>query len=92
MKRQEIPYRMPDGSTNWLQPGSQAHQSTPYVHGDFYSMKASEIHSITFSRDALVLFFEGPEKATETLILEPFVDGQTVPTFQVQPWMYAPTP
>lgn len=26
MKRQEIPYRMPDGSTNWLQPGSQAHQ------------------------------------------------------------------
>jgi hypothetical protein len=26
MKRQEIPYRMPDGSTNWQQPGSQAHQ------------------------------------------------------------------
>lgn len=26
MKRQETPYRMPDGSTNWLQPGSQAHQ------------------------------------------------------------------
>ena len=26
MKRQEIPYVMPDGSTNWLQPGSQAHQ------------------------------------------------------------------
>lgn len=67
-------------------------QSTRYVHGDFYNMKASEIHSITFSRDALVLFFEGPEKTSETLILEPFVDGQTVPTFQVQPWMYAPTP
>lgn len=66
--------------------------STPYVRGDFYSMKASEIHSITFSRDALVLFFEGPEQVTKTLILEPFVDGVTVPTFQVQPWMYAPTP
>lgn len=23
--RKEIPYRMPDGSTNWLQPGSRAH-------------------------------------------------------------------
>ena len=67
-------------------------QSTRYVHGDFYSMKASEIHSITFSRDALVLFFEGLEQTSETLILEPFVDGVTVPTFQVQPWMYAPTP
>ena len=67
-------------------------QSTRYVHGDFYSMKASEIHSITFSRDALVLFFEGPEQTSETLILEPFVDGVTVPTFQVQPWMYAPAP
>ena len=66
--------------------------STRYVHGDFYSMEASEIHSITFSRDALVLFFEGPEQTSETLILEPFVDGVTVPTFQVQPWMYAPTP
>lgn len=24
--RREIPFRMPDGSTNWLQPGSRAHQ------------------------------------------------------------------
>lgn len=23
--RSEIPFRMPDGSTNWLQPGSRAH-------------------------------------------------------------------
>ena len=67
-------------------------QSTRYVHGDLYNMKASDIHSIAFSRDALVLFFEGPEKTAETLILEPFVDGVTVPTFQVQPWMYATAP
>jgi hypothetical protein len=62
--------------------------STKYGHGEFYNMAAQDIHSIDFSRDALVLFFEGPELTTDTVILEPFVDGQTVPTFNVQPWMY----
>lgn len=26
LMRKEIPYRMPDGTTTWLQPGSRAHQ------------------------------------------------------------------
>lgn len=61
-----------------------------YECGQFYSMRAHEIHSIRFSRDAVVLFFEGPEVTAETMILEPFVEGRRVPTFHVAPWMYQP--
>lgn len=59
-----------------------------YTCGEFYSMEASQVHSIEFSCDAVVLFFEGPELTKFTTILQPFVGGKTVPTFQVQPWMY----
>lgn len=82
------------GAPGYLQPGqvsepaSYAAVGTRYDAGEFYSMKAAEIHSIEFSRDACVLFFEGPQVTSEVTVLEPFVDGRKVPTFQVQPWMY----
>lgn len=63
-------------------------ETSVYAAGELYSMRASHVHSIEFSRDAVVLFFEGPELTKFTTILQPFVDGKTVPTFQVQPWMY----
>jgi hypothetical protein len=59
-----------------------------YRNGDTYSMKAEEIHSIIFGRDTWVLFFEGPEKSKNSLILEPFVDGERIPTFKTEEWMF----
>lgn len=56
--------------------------------GEWYSMAAQEIHSIKFAKDTQVLFFEGPSIKDNSLILEPFVDGKTVKTFKVEPWMF----
>lgn len=63
-----------------------------YETGDEYSMKADEVHSIFFSRGAVVLFFEGPTVSDRSIILEPFVDGEVIPTFKVEPWMFKRTP
>lgn len=76
--------------TEGLEPARYVRDTTRYDHGEFYNMKATDIHSIDFSRDAVVLFFEGPEVSADTVILEPFVNGKTVLTFNVQPWMYQP--
>jgi hypothetical protein len=62
--------------------------SNTYVAGDVYAMKHDEIHSIRFSKGAKVLFFEGPEVAQESVFLEPFSNGKTIPTFKVEPWMF----
>lgn len=59
-----------------------------YNQGDTYSMKHDEIHSIFFGRGAKVLFFEGPTVTHATKILEPYVDGFHIPTFEVRPWMF----
>lgn len=69
-------------STYW------GHRDYRYAVGEWYSMKAEEIHSIKFSADAMVLFFEGPQQANTTRILEPSVDGHRVQTFMVAPWMF----
>lgn len=70
--------------------GIDTYEGTAFAYraGDSYSMKADEIHSIYFSRGAKVLFFEGPTIADESLILEPYVDGEVVSTFKVEPWMF----
>lgn len=72
----------PIGIASWL------YTDTVYEAGDCYAMKAHQIHSIFFSRGAIVLFFEGAKKVHESLILEPVVDGEVVPTFKVEPWMF----
>ena len=59
-----------------------------YGEGDVYGMLADEIHSIKFSRNAVVLFFEGPAMREGTHILEPVVDGDRLPTFRCEPWMF----
>lgn len=59
-----------------------------YHQGDTYNMKASEIHSISFMKDCVVLFLEGPRLTDISVILEPWSDGQRVPTYGVQPWMF----
>lgn len=66
------------------------YQPRERVHtaGQWYGMRAHEIHSIHFDRDTTVLFFEGPELTSKTVALEPVVDGERVPTFEVRPWMF----
>lgn len=59
-----------------------------YKAGDTYQMKAEEIHSIYFGRDTYVLMFEGPAKTDTSKVLEPVVDGQRIPTFKVEEWMF----
>lgn len=62
--------------------------SKTYNEGDVYAMTHEQIHSIRFSRDAMVLFFEGPEVTESSLVLEPWSSGKRVPTFETRPWMF----
>ena len=59
-----------------------------YTAGQWYFMTHDQIHSIKFSKDAMVLVFEGDSKTDQTLILEPYVFGQAIPSFKVEDWMF----
>lgn len=60
-----------------------------YKEGQTYSMTHEEIHSITFSKGAIVLFFEGPENTeSESVILEPLINGQTISTYEKKSFMF----
>lgn len=59
-----------------------------YRVGDWYGMTRDQVHSIIFSDDAVVLFLEGPQVTDTTIILEPWVDGEVLPTFKTEPWMF----
>lgn len=61
-----------------------------YDIGDVYTMSHDQIHSIKFSRDAVVLFFEGPELKDSSIILQPYIDGKVIPTSEVKEWMFEP--
>jgi hypothetical protein len=74
--------------TRTLDAQSYDEVSTVYGAGDTYGMRYHEIHSIYFSKDAEVLFFEGPNVTTETTILEPWSNGDVVPTFESPDWMF----
>lgn len=56
--------------------------------GEWYGMKHNEIHSIRFSRDALVLFIEGQAHTNTTQVLEPWVQQRRIPTMKVEDWMF----
>lgn len=66
-----------------------AASSTTYVYGDWYGMTHEEIHSISFSRDAVVLFIEGQQITDKSFYIEPHVGGETIPTMKTEPWMFA---
>ena len=61
---------------------------TIYNKGQMYSMKAEQVHSIFFSKGAVVLFFEGPNRSDSSSVLEPVSNGRVIPTFKVEPWMF----
>lgn len=62
--------------------------TTTYAQGQCYSMEYHQIHSIQFSKGAVVLFIEGPDVINISTILQPFVGGKEVPTFAREPWMF----
>lgn len=68
--------------------GHYTRYTNRYEVGQWYFMSHDRIHSITFSKDAMVLVFEGDTKTDTTTILEPFVDGKRVETFKVEDWMF----
>lgn len=61
-----------------------------YKPGQWYFLKFDQIHSIKFSKDAIVLVFEGDSKTDTTTVLEPRVNGSTIRTFKVEDWMFKP--
>jgi hypothetical protein len=62
-----------------------------YGAGEVYSQLSADIHSIRFSKDAVVLFLEAPERTGITHILEPVHGGKRVPTFKTEDWMFSHT-
>tara|TARA_R110000851_G_scaffold70863_1_gene157974 strand:+ start:129 stop:650 length:522 start_codon:yes stop_codon:yes gene_type:complete len=62
--------------------------STRYEAGDTYSMLAEQLHSINFSKGAIVLFFEGEQKSDESYIIEPVVSGSLIPTYESKKYMF----
>lgn len=70
------------------QPSYWLRTTRNYSVGDTYSMTHDQIHSIKFGRGARVLFFEGPQKTAQGVMLEPWVDGKCIPTFRTEPWMF----
>lgn len=71
--------------------GRWRYEDTQFTEGQCYSMRSHEVHSIFFSRGAIVLFFEGPSAAESSIVIEPVVNGETIPTLEVKPWMFKRT-
>jgi hypothetical protein len=63
-------------------------QTTSYGKGKTYSMQPDEIHSVVFDKGTVVLFLESPQLKTQSVMLEPWVNGKCVPTFRTEPWMF----
>lgn len=61
---------------------------TCYSEGGIYRMKAEEIHSIIFSKDALVLMQEDTEELDASMFIEPVVNGEVIKTLTVEDWMF----
>jgi hypothetical protein len=63
--------------------------SYSYDTGQWYGMSPSQVHSIAFSKGAVVLMLEGPNVTDESVVLDPVVDGKTIPVSTVQEWMFS---
>lgn len=68
--------------------GEYSFKDYRYNVGETYHMKSNEIHSILFSKDSSVLFFEGPTIRDSSIILEPIISGEVIPTYLREDWMF----
>lgn len=65
-----------------------AKETRRYAVGSSYDLNHNQIHTIRFSRDAVVVITETVQQTDTTQILLPVAYGKAVPTFKVEPWMY----
>lgn len=72
-----------------LEPERFSRSTTLYSKGAVYSMQAAQIHSIDFSKGAVVLFFEGAVRDSMSVMLEPY-DEKTgrIPLGITEGWMF----
>ena len=61
-----------------------------YQKGQTYRMDYTALHTIKFSRGAVVVITETEQMTDTNRILLPVAYGKVVPTFKVEPWMYKP--
>jgi hypothetical protein len=60
-----------------------------YGRGKTYYMHKNQVHSIEFIKDTVLLLNEAErDNSVPSVYLEPNIDGQTINTFNVQPWMF----
>lgn len=59
-----------------------------YTAGEKYFMRAADIHSIEFSKGAIVGILEYPQSSEMSLVLEPVVDGVQIPLSKSEEWMF----
>ena len=67
-----------------------AKETRRYAAGSSYDLNHSQIHSVRFSRGAVVVITETAQRTDTTQILLPVAYGKAVPTFKVESWMYKP--
>jgi len=63
-------------------------QSRVYKAGTHYGMQSDEIHSIIFAKGAVVLFDEYKTFTDKSIVLEPYVDDEVIPTLSTEAWMF----
>ena len=59
-----------------------------YTEGDTYFMSYDQIHSIFFTKNAIVRITEGPTVTTASQILQPVSDGTIVKNFHVHEGLF----
>ena len=81
-------YFVKDGTTSGCELENYIMTDIHYPQGSWYTMEYKEFHSIQFSKNAKVIFFEGKPRSDTSFILQPWVNGKVIPTFSVEEWMY----
>jgi len=86
----KITYQGEIGKHTRKQVGRNFYKVTEIIRnaGQTYSMTSDQIHSIGFSNNAIVLFFEGPQKSKSSVIIEPVVNGLVIPTYENKDYMF----
>ncbi len=71
-----------------MEPTLYTFHDQEYRMGQWYTMEHHEFHTIRFSKNAIILFFEGPELTNVSDVLLPYVDGKIIHTLKTEPWMF----
>ena len=89
-QRSEVTYTGKFGKHSKIPKDIEKYSSfyTTYSEGNSYGMTGDQFHSIYFSKGALVLFIEGKNYLSTSEVLEPVSNGEVIPLFKTEPWMF----